>query len=98
MLATSEGGGRLIALTTPAGKRGWFFEAWTGTGDWKRVNVPASQCPRISAEFLAAELRELGPIKYSEEYQLEFRDNEEAVFPSDIIARAFTLEVTPLWT
>ena len=29
MLATS--GGRLIALTTPAGKRGWFFEAWHGT-------------------------------------------------------------------
>ena len=30
MLAVSEGGGRLIALTTPAGKRGWFFDAWTG--------------------------------------------------------------------
>ena len=29
MMATSTGGGRLIALTTPAGKRGWFFEAWT---------------------------------------------------------------------
>jgi helicase-like protein len=25
MLATSTGGGRLIALTTPAGKRGWFL-------------------------------------------------------------------------
>ena len=28
MLATSNG--RLIALTTPAGKRGWFFDAWHG--------------------------------------------------------------------
>src|SRR5262249_58061446 len=28
MMAVSEGGGRLIALSTPAGKRGWFYEAW----------------------------------------------------------------------
>ena len=33
MLATTAGGGRLIALTTPAGKRGWFFDAWTGGND-----------------------------------------------------------------
>ena len=31
MLATSNG--KLIALTTPAGKRGWFFESWTQGGD-----------------------------------------------------------------
>jgi hypothetical protein len=55
MLATSEGGGRLIALTTPAGKRGWFFEAWTGTEPWTRVCVTAEDCPRISKEFLAEE-------------------------------------------
>jgi len=98
MLAVSEGGGRLIALTTPAGKRGWFFEAWTGTGDWTRVRVPATDCPRISPEFLADELKELGPMAFSEEYCLEFRDSDEAVFPTDIIARAFTDQVVPLWT
>jgi hypothetical protein len=81
MLATSEGGGRLIALTTPAGKRGWFFEAWIGTGDWTRVRVPATDCPRISAEFLADEMKELGPMAFSEEYCLEFRDDSESVFP-----------------
>jgi tRNA(Met) C34 N-acetyltransferase TmcA len=30
MLAASKDNGRLIALSTPAGKRGWFFEAWSG--------------------------------------------------------------------
>ncbi|MFW6028365.1 MAG: terminase large subunit domain-containing protein [bacterium] len=95
MLATS--GGHLIALTTPAGRRGWFFEAWTGAGDWHRVRVAASDCPRITEEFLAEELRELGAIRFSEEYGLEFRDSEEAVFPAEIIARAFTTEVQPLW-
>jgi hypothetical protein len=98
MLATSSGGGRLIALSTPAGKRGWFFEAWTG-GDatWHRTRVPASECPRITKEFLDEELRELGPIRFSEEYGLEFRDSEEAVFPHSVIAAAFTSEVHPLW-
>ncbi|MBR1156583.1 terminase family protein [Bradyrhizobium sp. JYMT SZCCT0428] len=97
MLATAKDGGRLIALTTPAGKRGFFFESWTGTGDWTRVKVAASDCPRISKEFLAEELKELGAMRFSEEYELEFRDNDEAVFPMAIIAAAFTQEVQPLW-
>jgi Terminase large subunit, T4likevirus-type, N-terminal len=97
MMATSKRGGRLIALTTPAGRRGWFFEAWTGTGDWTRVRVAASDCPRISKAFLADELKELGPIRFSEEFELEFRDSDESVFSSAIIERAFTSEVRALW-
>lgn len=96
MLATSKG--RLIALTTPAGKRGWFFESWTtGGDDWHRVRVPASNCPRITPEFLAEELRELGAMRFSEEYGLEFRDSLEAAFPETIIRNAFSTEVQPLW-
>ena len=95
MLATSNG--RLIALTTPAGKRGWFFDAWTGGEDWHRTKVAASDCPRISQAFLDEELRELGAQRFSEEYGLEFLDPDEAVFPSAIIAAAFTSEVLPLW-
>jgi hypothetical protein len=98
MLATATGGGRLIALTTPAGKRGWFHQAWTSGGeDWHRVRVAASDCPRITQEFLDEELRELGAQRFSEEYGLEFLDPDEAVFPSEIIAAAFSQEVRPLW-
>jgi hypothetical protein len=96
-LATSTGGGRLIALTTPAGKRGWFFDAWTGTDDWHRTRVSAADCPRITKEFLDEELRELGQQRFSEEYGLEFLDPDEAVFPTAIIDQAFTSEVRPLW-
>jgi Terminase large subunit, T4likevirus-type, N-terminal len=95
MLATSNG--RLIALTTPAGKRGWFFETWHSDNDWHRVKVSATDCPRITQEFLDEELRELGQQRFSEEYGLAFLDSEEMVFPSAIIAAAFTPEVTPLW-
>jgi hypothetical protein len=95
MLATSNG--RLIALTTPAGKRGWFFEAWTGAEDWTRVSVSAKDCPRITQAFLDEELRELGPQRFSEEYGLQFLDPDEAVFPTAIIEAAFSTEITPLW-
>jgi hypothetical protein len=98
MLATAKDGGRLIALTTPAGKRGWFFESWHGDTDWQRIKVAASDCPRISREFLEEELRELGAMRFSEEYELAFLEPDEAVFPTAIIARAFTDEVLPLWT
>lgn len=89
--------GRLIALTTPAGKRGWFHDAWFGNGEWTRISVPVSDCPRISKEHLDEELRELGAARFSEEYGLEFRDADEAMFPVAIIAAAFTSEVAPLW-
>jgi Terminase large subunit, T4likevirus-type, N-terminal len=98
MMAVSRAGGRLIALSTPAGRRGWFFEAWTSGGEtWDRTRVAAEDCPRISKEFLAEELKELGALRFSEEYALEFIDDDSAVFPSEIIAAAFTDAVVPLW-
>lgn len=55
MLSVSNG--RLIAMSTPAGKRGWWWEAWDqGGDDWEQIRIPADQCPRINAAWLAAEL------------------------------------------
>lgn len=95
ILATS--GGRLIGLTTPAGKRGWFYDAWTGGRGWHRITITADQCPRIDAAFLADELAELGPNKYRQEYLCEFVDDEAQVFPTAIIDAAFRMDIAPLW-
>lgn len=96
MLATTRG--RLIALTTPRGKRGWFYESWIDeVGPWERFRITPDLCPRLTPEFLAEELKALGPARYSEEYGLEFRDDDEAVFPAGVIRAAFTQEVAPLW-
>ena len=38
MLAVS--GGTLMALSTPFGTRGWWYEAWRGDEDWERYEVP----------------------------------------------------------
>src|SRR6516165_2465151 len=45
MLAVSNG--RMICLSTPYGKRGFFYDAWANGGaDWHRIQVAATGVPR----------------------------------------------------
>jgi hypothetical protein len=91
MLAVS--GGRLIAPSTPYGTRGWWYEAWSGPEAWERVEVPATECARISAEFLAEERRTVGEWWFNQEYMCEFLDAQSAAFRREDIDRAFSEEV-----
>jgi terminase large subunit-like protein len=96
MLATTNG--RFIALTTPAGKRGWFYEAWTRGEGWERVSVKGSECPRIAPEFLEEERQALGPLRFSEEYCCEFVDAETSVFNTELIEQALTDDFQPFFS
>jgi hypothetical protein len=93
MLAVTSG--RFFALSTPAGKRGWFYEAWSGGDGWERVSVKGSECPRISPAFLQEEQSALGPLRFSQEYQCEFIDPETSVFTTDLIQAALTDDFEP---
>ena len=95
MLATTQG--RFVALTTPYGKRGFFYEAWEHGEGWERTKVTADQCPRIDADWLADERRLIGDWQYRQEYQCDFVDTEEQFFSSELIEAAITDEVAPLW-
>lgn len=87
MLAASAG--RLIALSTPYGSRGWWYEAWHSTEAWERYRIPASECPRIKPEFLAEERRNLGEWWYLQEYECTFLDGETQAFRREDIDKAF---------
>jgi hypothetical protein len=89
MLAVSRG--RLVALSTPFGQHGWFFDEWQGQGPWCKVKVPWSQCPRITSEFIADERRALGESWVNQEYECLFTALEGLVYPD--FAGAFT----PQW-
>jgi hypothetical protein len=93
MLATTNG--RFIALSTPAGKRGFFYESWTRGDGWERIKVTGPECPRISAEFLQAEREALGPMRFAEEYLGEFHDAETSVFNAELIEAALTSDFEP---
>jgi hypothetical protein len=80
MLAVSNG--RLICLSTPHGRRGFFYDAWMAPGDaWTRIQVPARDIPRITPEFLAEERRELGDSYFRQEYECSFQALEGLVYP-----------------
>jgi Terminase large subunit, T4likevirus-type, N-terminal len=95
MLAVS--GGALMMLSTPYGKRGVFFEEWISGAGWERYEVPAGQCPRISEEFLDEERASLPPFIFRQEYECSFEETEDQVFTTDMIDRAVTDEVKPLF-
>jgi hypothetical protein len=95
MLAVS--GGRLVALTTPFGKRGFFYEEWNSENSWERVKVTAYECPRIPAAFLEEERRSLGDWWFNQEYLCTFVDSSSQYFRTEDIDRAFSDEVEPLF-
>ncbi len=94
MLAVSKG--RLIALTTPFGKRGWFYEEWVSARAWNRVKVTAEQCPRISPEFLAEERAALGERWYAQEYLVSFEDVVGSLFRQEDIDAMLSDDVPAL--
>jgi hypothetical protein len=80
MLAVS--GGRLICLSTPWGRRGFFYHAWADGGDdWHRIQIPAQQVRRIDPAFLARERRGLEDAWFRQEYECSFEAREGLVYP-----------------
>ena len=93
MLATSAG--RLLALSTPFGSRGWWFDAWRSGNSWERYEVPASEVPRISPEFLEEERATLGSWFFAQEYECRFMESETQAFRREDVEAAFELGVEP---
>ena len=91
MLAVS--GGRLVALSTPFGTRGWWYEAWESDEPWERYRVPAAECPRISEEFLEEERRAMGEWWWAQEYGCDFLDAETQPFGREDVDAAFEEEL-----
>jgi hypothetical protein len=95
MLAVS--GGRMVCLSTPFGKRGWFHDTWHGEERWARVKMTAEECPRIPREFLMEEEKALGPRWYRQEYLCSFEDTVDAVFLFEDVMAAKDDTVAPLF-
>lgn len=95
MLAVS--GGRLMMLSTPAGRRGVFYEEWTNGEGWERYEIPAEEVPRIPPGFLAEERAALPAFIYEQEYCCRFIETEDQLFGYDLVASSITDEVAPLF-
>lgn len=83
MIAVSQG--KIFAIGTPHGKRGWFWDSWEHNDEFTKIKITADQCPRISKEFLEQERRAMGEWWYRQEYFVEFTENEASIFRMDLI-------------
>jgi hypothetical protein len=80
MLAVSNG--RLICLSTPFGKRGFFYREWQDNeARWRRVRVTWRDCPRIRAECIEEEKHSLGESWVRQEYECSFEALSGLVYP-----------------
>lgn len=89
------------ALSTPFGKRGWFFELFddaSGKGvNWEKHLITADECPRLSPEFLAEARLQMGDRWFKQEFYCDFVDAVDAVFSASVIQAAMSDEVQPLF-
>lgn len=90
--------GRIVLMSTPFGKRGFFHQVWTQGQGWQRFEVPATKCPRITTEALAAEKRSNPAWKYNQEYMCSFEDNETSAFAYEDVMAALEGEKVTAWT
>lgn len=78
---------QLVALSTPAGRRGFFYREWSAADSvWTKSAMDADLCPRISEEFLERERKEMSSeAMFSQEYYLEFVEMEGSIFKERLI-------------
>jgi hypothetical protein len=99
---------KIIVMSTPFGTRGFYHEEYRRIIDqkmsilfdgktdarWKYFEVPATDCPRISPEFLEEEKLTMGEWWYLQEYENKFLDAVSAAFRSEDIEKIVSREVT----
>lgn len=96
MLAVSRG--RIILLSTPFGRRGFFHHEWTeGGAGWKRVKITAHDVARIDPTWLEEERARIGDWWYQQEYLCEFVETEDSVFSYADVHAALDSSVKPLF-
>ena len=75
------GGGDLALLSTPFGERGFFWKEWVAGGEgWTRIEVKATECPRMLAHVLEEERQSQSAEWFAQEYLCSFVGMENQAF------------------
>jgi hypothetical protein len=91
------GNGDLWLMSTPFGKRGFFYEACEHGDAWERHAAPATVCPRILPGFLEDERSAMGPKWFAQEYLCEFLDDSNGWFTRTVLDGAMS-ERNSIWS
>jgi Terminase large subunit, T4likevirus-type, N-terminal len=77
--------GHQVLLSTPRGKRGFFFELWHSDDDWQRIMVRSDDVERIRPEDLELFRHTMPEEFFRQEFFCEFLDTEGSLFGYDDI-------------
>ena len=88
LLTTAARNGRITLVSTPKGRRGWFYEAYKDAlkkQTWSLHKIHYTMTRHITQNDVEGLRRTLSPLEWAQEMELEFLDEENAVFPYEVI-------------
>lgn len=91
LAARASKGARIILLSTPFGRSGYFAESFKDS-TFKCFHVSSEECPRISKEYLAQMKERMSKREYAQEFLGEFVDELMQFFPDDLIKKCMVLQ------
>ena len=77
-------GGKLILLSTPFGKGGFFFRCF-GDSDYLQFHLRSTDCPRIPKSFISKEKDRMSRLEFAQEYLGEFIEDYTQYFGTNLI-------------
>lgn len=87
--------GRIVIMSTPYGRRGFFYEAWKDrvAQRWQPFEILGTQLPENTREWLDEELARMGQWSFDQEYMCRFVDTETSAFRTEDIDAMASEEV-----
>ncbi|MCS7126548.1 MAG: terminase large subunit [Aigarchaeota archaeon] len=76
--------GRLSLISTPKGRRGWFYEGWM-SNIFSKHYVHYRDAPHLTSEDIEGLKKSMSHITWMQEMEMEFLDELNSLFPSELI-------------
>jgi len=78
-------GGQLILISTPNLTQGFWWEAFRYWEGWRKFRIPATMCPRITAEKLEEQRRVLSEPIFMREFMCVPLEGSAMIFDVDVL-------------
>ncbi|MCS6783776.1 MAG: terminase family protein [Candidatus Caldarchaeum sp.] len=88
MFTTVARTGRVTLVSTPKGKRGWFYQSWVHGNEWSKHFVRLGDSPHLSERDLTELRKVMTDLEWRQEMECEFLDEVNAFIPYDKILAA----------
>ncbi len=89
--------GVLMALSTPWGRRGWFFELHQDVQNgWERHKVTCYESGQYTPERIAEMKALVGSFTFASEYECVFGDTDSQMFGTEIVRACMSDDLAPM--